>query len=154
MFSQTAEYALRVMARLAMSPDTLVPTVTLADRTGVPVHYLAKVLQQLASAQLVTGRRGVRGGYKLARGAGEISLLQVVRAVTVVDRMAQCPIGANGNQLCPLHSTIDEATRLVIDLLEGRTLGDVVNGTEAGVELCDAGTANRMAPAAVHAAAR
>ncbi len=69
MFSQTTEYALRVMAWLALSPDLLVPTLTLADKTKVPAHYLAKVLQQLASAELVTGRRGVRGGYKLARAA-------------------------------------------------------------------------------------
>ena len=71
MFSQTTEYALRAMACLAMYPDDLVATPTLAEQTKVPANYLAKVLQQLAAAKLITGRRGVGGGYRLARPAGD-----------------------------------------------------------------------------------
>lgn len=144
LFSQTTEYALRVMAWLALSPDVLVPTVTLAEKTKVPLHYLAKVLQQLASQELVKGRRGVRGGYRLARPAREISLLQVVRAVSTIERVSPCDMGSSDTQqiFCPLHRTVDEATRLVIELLEGRTLEDLVS-EPGGKPLC-----NARAPAA------
>lgn len=146
MFSQTTEYALRVMAWLALSPDLLVPTLTLADKTKVPAHYLAKVLQQLASAELVTGRRGVRGGYKLARPARDISLLSVVRAVSEVERITSCPLGLqnHGPNLCPLHRTVDAAARLVIELLNDRSLEDLI--TEPGVNkpLCDAEATARL----------
>src|SRR5882672_8604555 len=96
---------MRAMAWLALSPDVLVPTMTLAEKTKVPPHYLAKVLQQLSAADLIMGRRGVRGGYKLSRPARQISLLDVVRAVAEVERITTCPLGieSHGPTLCPLH---------------------------------------------------
>lgn len=146
MFSQTTEYALRVMAWLALSPDQLVPTVTLAEKTRVPAHYLAKVLQQLASAELVTGRRGVRGGYKLARPAREITLLSVVRAVSVVERITTCPLGLanHGPNLCPLHRTVDAVNKMVIDLLDDRTLEDLISEPGVSKPLCDAEVTARL----------
>ena len=63
MFSQTTEYALRAMACLALRPQQLTSAIALADQTKVPANYLAKVLQQLAGAGLIDGRRGV-GGFR------------------------------------------------------------------------------------------
>ena len=87
MFSVTTEYALRVMSALAMSPDNLVPTSSLADLTKVPSNYLAKVLQQLAGAGLVTGRRGVGGGYRLSRPAANIRLVEIIQTVGNLERI-------------------------------------------------------------------
>ena len=64
MLSQTVEYALRAMVCLAQSPDQLTPTPALASKTKVPPNYLAKVLQVLAQAELIEGRRGVGGGSR------------------------------------------------------------------------------------------
>jgi Rrf2 family protein len=134
------------MAWLALSPDTLVPTVTLAEKTKVPTHYLAKVLQQLASADLVTGRRGVRGGYRLSRPAKDITLLSVVRAVSVVERIHECPLGLSnhGPNLCPLHRTVDAAARLVIDLLDDHTLADLISEEGTSKPLCDVEATARL----------
>src|SRR4051812_13948815 len=87
MFSQTSEYALRAMAWLAVLDGDLIPTPTLAARTQVPANYLAKVLQQLAAAKLIVGRRGVGGGYKLAKPARDINLLDIIRCMTPVERV-------------------------------------------------------------------
>ena len=129
MFSQTTEYALRAMSWLALSPEVLVPTAMLAEKTKVPPHYLAKVLQQLSSAKLITGRRGVRGGYKLARPASNISLLEVVRAVADVERITSCPLGLDnhGPNLCPFHRRIDLAAKTIIDLYGSTTLAQLVS---------------------------
>src|SRR5690242_12596824 len=97
MYSQTAEYALRAMSCLAVTPAHLMPTGTLADLTKVPPNYLAKVLQQLAASGLITGRRGVGGGYKLARPPAAITLLEVINAVCPVQRITTCPLGLNGH---------------------------------------------------------
>ncbi len=139
MFSQTTEYALRAMAWLALSPDVLVPTGTLAEKTKVPPHYLAKVLQQLSSAKLVTGRRGVRGGYKLARPADSITLLEVVRSVAEVNRINTCPLGLDnhGPNLCPLHKRVDLAAKAVIDLYGGITLNQLIEDPNVSKPLCD-----------------
>jgi Rrf2 family protein len=146
MFSQTTEYALRAMACLALTPDELVPTAALAKRTKVPPNYLAKVLQQLGAADLITGRRGVGGGYKLARSPAKIKLMDVLAAMTAVHRIHSCPLGLpnHGPNLCPLHKKEDEAAAAVIAVFEGSTLSDLVNGPGVNKPLCDAESTARL----------
>ena len=53
----------------------------LAELQGVPLDYLAKIFTKLAKSTLVVATEGVRGGFKLARPADEISLLDIVNAI-------------------------------------------------------------------------
>lgn len=53
----------------------------LAELQGVPLDYLAKIFTKLAKAKLVSATEGVRGGFKLARPADEITLLDIVSAI-------------------------------------------------------------------------
>jgi Rrf2 family nitric oxide-sensitive transcriptional repressor len=146
MFSQTTEYALRAMACLALRPDQLVPTPILAGQTKVPSNYLAKVLQQLASAELINGRRGVGGGYQLSRPASQINLLDVINAVGSLHRIKSCPLGLpnHGANLCPLHRRLDEAASKVIDVVQGVTLQDLVSDPRSSKPLCDAETTAKL----------
>lgn len=150
MFSQTTEYAMRAMSWLALSPNELVPTTMLAEKTKVPPHYLAKVLQSLAAKEgggpLIAGRRGVRGGYKLTRPASEITLLDVVRKVAEVSRITTCPLGITGHgpNLCPLHKRVDEAARAVIDTYSSVTLQDLISTPSSAKPLCDAQTVAKL----------
>lgn len=143
MFSQTTEYALRAMACLAMRADELVPTPVLAAQTKVPANYLAKVLQQLAGAKLIVGRRGVGGGYKLSKPAGDIKLIDVINAVTVVERIKTCPLGiaTHGSNLCALHRKSDEAAKAVIEVYDGVTLEDLMADPNPNKPLCESKTA-------------
>lgn len=139
MFSQTTEYALRAMSVLAYKPDELTPTPSLAESTKVPSNYLAKVLQLLAGAELIVGRRGVGGGYKLARPASQITLLEVVRAVSKVERITTCPLGLpnHGPNLCPLHRKMDDVLAKIIEGYDGVSLQDLINQPNQNMPLCD-----------------
>ncbi len=139
MFSQTTEYALRAMACLSLKPNTLVSAVALADQTKVPSNYLAKVLQTLAQAGLIDGRRGVGGGYKLARAATEINLLDVINAVSEVRRITTCPLGLanHGSNLCPLHKRADAAAAAVIEIYRKATLQSLLDDPASSKPLCD-----------------
>jgi Rrf2 family iron-sulfur cluster assembly transcriptional regulator len=53
----------------------------IAERTGLPQPYLEQILLALKGAGLVRSKRGVGGGYVLARAPEEISLAQIVSAV-------------------------------------------------------------------------
>jgi Rrf2 family iron-sulfur cluster assembly transcriptional regulator len=53
----------------------------IADRTGLPQPYLEQILLALKGAGLVRSKRGVGGGYVLARPPSEITLSQIVSAV-------------------------------------------------------------------------
>lgn len=143
MFTQTTEYALRAMSALALFPGILVPTSAVAERTKVPSNYLAKVLQQLAGAGLIEGRRGVGGGYKLARPANEINMLDIIRAVGRLQRITSCPLGLanHGPNLCPLHRRMDEASGMLIDRFTGVKLSDLISDPDSmNRPLCDAQT--------------
>lgn len=146
MLSQTTEYALRAMACLAYTPDRLMPTPLLAEITKVPSNYLAKVLQSLVQSHLVEGRRGVGGGYRLARPAQEITILDVVRAMDSLDRIKTCPLGlkAHGSQLCNLHRMLDEAVELVVNHFDGVTLQDLMGEHGSSHPLCDTETSARL----------
>ncbi|MEN0105109.1 MAG: Rrf2 family transcriptional regulator [Pseudomonas sp.] len=53
----------------------------LAELQGVPQELLAKIFTRLAKAGLVAATAGVRGGFKLAKPADEISMLDIVQAI-------------------------------------------------------------------------
>ena len=53
----------------------------ISKSTGVPVEYLRKVLQRLTRARLVASERGRGGGFRLAKPADRISLLDIVEAI-------------------------------------------------------------------------
>jgi Rrf2 family protein len=53
----------------------------IAERTALPQPYLEQILLALKGAGLVRSKRGVGGGYVLARPPAEIDLAEVVSAV-------------------------------------------------------------------------
>jgi Rrf2 family protein len=76
------EWALHCCSLLAVLPDDrALPASSLAEFHGVPKAYLAKHLQALSQAGILEAVPGRRGGYRLARPAGQITLLEVVEAV-------------------------------------------------------------------------
>ncbi len=81
--SARMDYAIRALLSLAQadSDGAVVTADTLAERQGLPRKFLEAVLADLRKSGLVTSSRGSRGGYRLARGAEEITLGSVFRAV-------------------------------------------------------------------------
>src|SRR2546427_10353335 len=89
--SEGVEWGLHCAVLLAvMPPDTALPTSRLADFHGVPVAYLAKHLQALSRAGILTSVLGPGGGYKLARPSPDISVLEVVEAIDGDDPAFRC----------------------------------------------------------------
>jgi Rrf2 family iron-sulfur cluster assembly transcriptional regulator len=81
--STRGDYASRALLSLALHDDTEGPTSVrdIAERTGLPQPYLEQILLALKGAGLVRSKRGVGGGYVLARDPSEITLGQIVSAV-------------------------------------------------------------------------
>lgn len=81
--STRGDYASRALLSLALGADLSVPTSVrdLAERTGLPQPYLEQILLILKGVGLVRSKRGVGGGYVLAREAQNITLAEIVAAV-------------------------------------------------------------------------
>lgn len=89
--SEGVEWAVHCCTVLAHLPAGLgLPAARLAEFHGVPPTYLAKQLQQLSAAGIVTSSRGRRGGYRLARSPADVSLLDIVLAVDGAEPAFRC----------------------------------------------------------------
>jgi Rrf2 family iron-sulfur cluster assembly transcriptional regulator len=80
--STRGDYASRALLSLALHPEDAPTSVReIAERTALPQPYLEQILLALKGAGLVRSKRGVGGGYVLAREPSQIRLAEIVRAV-------------------------------------------------------------------------
>lgn len=77
-----SDYALRAMVELAKPNAAVISRTDLADRQGIPHAFLEAILRDLRRSGLVLAQRGSRGGYTLGRPGSDISLADVIRAVS------------------------------------------------------------------------
>jgi len=77
-----ADYAVRAALELAaVEDDEPVKGEQLAESQQIPLQFLEHILLELKHARIIRTKRGVRGGYWLARDPSEITLADVIRAV-------------------------------------------------------------------------
>ena len=80
--SARSDYAIRALLELAVAgPDAPVRGDAIARAQAIPSKYLENLLADLRRARLLASRRGVNGGYRLARPASAITLADVIRAI-------------------------------------------------------------------------
>ena len=129
--STRGDYACRALLSLAMHDDGSPTSVRdIAERTGLPQPYLEQILLALKGAGIVTSKRGVGGGYVLARGPEDITLAQIVSAVdgpiVVGDFGEPHQDGACDHEgQCVLLAVWANVGEQMRRLLEGQTLADV-----------------------------
>lgn len=128
--SQTAQYALRAMAWLTTVPSgEPIRVKDLSNATGIPSHYLSKVMRRLVLAGLVTSQKGQGGGVLLSKPPDEIPFIAILTAVDADPNDGSCAFGwgrCNSVHPCPLH---DSWSRLIEQLeawARGTTLADIV----------------------------
>jgi Rrf2 family protein len=81
-FTAATRYAVQALAHMAALKDhPIVVSRIVAQTCGLPEKYLLKVLKPLTTAGLLHSLKGPNGGYRLARPAKSITLLEIVEAV-------------------------------------------------------------------------
>ena len=88
--TRLTDYATLLMTALAAAPGTVHSATALAEQTRLELTTVSKVLKLLAQGELVTGFRGVNGGYQLARAATEVSLLEILVAIEGPLELTEC----------------------------------------------------------------
>ena len=131
MISITSEYALRALVGLAEAgKGATVLGRDLAKQTNVPLNYLWKILAPLRRNGMVGGTRGIRGGYFLARGPGEIRLIDVVERFEVVKRVDSCLLGQSGGcsdeNPCGAHDQWKHVCEVYEEFLSSKTIADLM----------------------------
>lgn len=134
----STEWVLHCTTTLAqLEPGTSASTGQLARYFDLPAPYLAKQLQALVRAGVLAATTGPRGGFRLARPAGEITLLQVVEAVDGAAAPYECrEIRQQGRgalppedcrETCVLAAKMAAAHEAWRRSLDGVTLADILD---------------------------
>lgn len=102
--SAVEEYGLRCLLQLARSEETqqLLSAEEIAQREGLSVAYVEKILSQLRKVNLVKSVRGMYGGYQLARPADAIRVGDLMRGVDG-DFFTEICQHFSGNQNACIH---------------------------------------------------
>jgi len=99
--TKLTDYATLVLTALAETPSSVLSASELAGRARLELPTVSKVLKPLAHAGLVESFRGSNGGYRLARAAETISLIEVVEAIEGRVGMTEC---SGEHSTCELES--------------------------------------------------
>jgi Rrf2 family cysteine metabolism transcriptional repressor len=148
LFSTKAEYGVRLMVELgrrvpADSADGATPVAlsSVAEAETLPLSYLEHLVAKLREAGLVTSVRGAHGGYRLARPATQIEMLDVVQALEGPIAPMECFNDTREGRVLCSHETDGDracATKLlwtrvhggITKALAGTTLADLVEFAE------------------------
>jgi Rrf2 family protein len=131
------EWAIHCCSVLAVLPsDAALPAGRLAEYHEVAPAYLAKHLQALREAGIVESTAGRNGGYRLARPADQITLLDIVLALEGSQRAFRCTeirrCGPSAvaerhyTALCGIAAAMHEAEDAWRESLQSRTVADMV----------------------------
>ena len=139
---RNTDYALRMMSNLADHYEQgAVSVKVLAKQEAVSYQFGCKILQKLHAAHLVESVMGAKGGYRLCRQPGQITMLDVIRAMQGAVTVNRC---TNGGDCCPWQANCAVSSKLT-------SLQQQVDKFLAGVTLLDllqdrSGTSNEHPP--------
>ena len=127
--NQTLEYGLRAAAQLALSPeDVFVNAAELSEATGIPRHYISKVMRQLVEHDLVLAHKGHGGGFMLAYRAQDTRFLDILVALGYDPSANRCVFGwprCGTANPCPLHESWSEMKESFYQWANETTLADI-----------------------------
>jgi len=128
-YSRSAEYAIRAFVNLVQVPEGKFAMVKrIAQEEGIPTHFLAKILQQLARKGLLRSNKGPTGGFTLRRKPEEISLMNIVEALDGLNDYEKCASGlaeCTDDMPCGMHESWKLLRSRIIDYLEHTSIADV-----------------------------
>lgn len=131
--SVRGEYALRALLVLGLNYDQSVVRIqTISEQQNIPKRFLEQILNDLKSAGVVQSRRGVAGGYRLARRPEEITLAVVIRHIEGALAPVSCAsewfyekCSCPDESRCAIRSVMKEVREAIVKILERMTVAQL-----------------------------
>jgi FeS assembly SUF system regulator len=127
--TKLTDYATLVLSVLASRPQAVHCASGLAEQARLELPTVSKVLKPLARAGLVEGFRGANGGYRLARDAASITLIEIVEAIEGPLGMTECSVHAGQCGIehhCGVRANWRRVNDVVVEALRGVTLAQML----------------------------
>jgi Rrf2 family protein len=133
------EYATQAALHLALQYPEVVTIQEIASRHHIPLKYLEQILLELKRGRVLESRRGVNGGYTLARPPAQISMGELLRIVDGAFAESSCThseerLGAVcvEGESCGLKAMWGDVQMAVEKILFATSLEDVKRRTLSG----------------------
>ncbi len=131
--TRKTDYAIIALSHMTRQNGCVCTAREIADRFHVPQALLMNVLKIVSQAGLLQSHRGAKGGYTLARPAGEISLADIIAAVEGPIRFVQCAeheAACDLTHTCPVRTPMQSIHRRMEAMLRQTSLADIVHELE------------------------
>lgn len=100
----------------------------LSASIGIPLPTVSKVLKILTQGGILDSHQGSRGGYALARPAGQISAAEIIEAVEGPVAITDCSSAEGCERNCAVSPSWQRVNGAVIGALADLKLADMANG--------------------------
>ncbi|MCE0499306.1 MAG: Rrf2 family transcriptional regulator [Methylacidiphilales bacterium] len=136
--SKKGEYAVRALVEIGfeahLRPNSLIQISTVAERTNIPEKFLEQILLALRNGGVLKSRRGVEGGYALAKPPEEINLGEVVRLldgplapIPCVSATAYEPCTCPDEESCGLRIAMKQVRDAICAILDNYKLDRLIS---------------------------
>ncbi len=121
-------FGLYAVLELAREPERQRSTADIAERYGISIHHLAKVMRTLVRGGLVQSARGAGGGYRFSGNANRVTLMDIITLFETVGSELDladgdlAPATEIGAALQAVRDEIDDLTRATLQSITLRTL--------------------------------
>ncbi len=137
MFSKSCEYAIKAMIFIAQksTDESRVGIRDIAAGTDAPMHFIAKIMQDLSRRKLVHSIKGPNGGFYMDKEDLKNSISDIVKAIDGDQLYTDCVLGlkvCSETSPCPVHNEYKEIKKNLINMIENNTIGEFKNKLDSG----------------------
>jgi len=129
--TRQSSYAIRTLIYCAVNAPDLSRIADIARAHAISELFLFKLIKPLVEGGLIETVRGRKGGIRLGRAAGEITLLDAVKLTEENFALAECFEGSDVHcplaDSCDLSGALHEALRAFFDVLDSYTIADLAD---------------------------
>jgi Rrf2 family iron-sulfur cluster assembly transcriptional regulator len=139
--SRACKYGLQAVLHLARHDQRPLLSKEIAQALSIPQHFLAKILQDLSRRGLLQSFKGRGGGFKLARPADNIRLLDVVETIEGGEFDAGCVLGlreCSDEKACPVHYQWKQIKAQILSMLSDKSVRGLLEDTASQCLLAQA----------------
>ena len=128
--AKLTDYGIVLLSYMAHDPRETAQTAReLADKSGLPLPTVSKVLKSLSRSGLLLSHRGKHGGYSLAREPRLISVADMLEALEGPLSLTECAtdaaVACDIQPSCPVQSNWKVINRAVLEALSRVTLSEM-----------------------------
>jgi len=132
--TKEADYGIVLLAIMAeQEPGEIHTAREAAERSGLPLPMVSKIMRSLARGDVLTSHRGVTGGYSLDRSPADTTVAEVIRAIDGPISMVQCgvePGACEQEPSCPTRVNWARISREVERALESIPISEMLTAED------------------------